>query len=330
MADAPETLPTAPESRTMNVVSNTLAIIGFIILAIIIVWGALHLISLSRSSLSSLFASPAPTISVTAPQSALSGQPVHISWKNSSSVSGSYAILYGCVAGFSFGTPSMNGAMNTVPCGKAIGVGSSTAATMMPVLSSKTPLSVPVTVIFTPSAAGSAQSEGSVSISVMPSGVAQTTQPAVTPKPVTKPAPKPTYSSGSTSGSSNLVAHAASGPADLSVTIIAVGYIDPSSGALLTNRAPNAYDTTAVEFDIANIGGSTSGNYSFQAHLPTVSGYTYTSPLQVSLRPGAHVVSTLRFTGLSAGGGMITVIADPNGAVNDSNRSNNEAAQNVQ
>ena len=69
---------THEEGRTSSLLTDILTIIGFAILFIIILWGFVHLVSLIASSLSSNRS--APTIEVTAPAQATSGQPVTISW----------------------------------------------------------------------------------------------------------------------------------------------------------------------------------------------------------------------------------------------------------
>lgn len=104
-----------------------------------------------------------------------------------------------------------------------------------------------------------------------------------------------------------------SGPADLSVQILSAT-VDQNGWAVVT-------------FDIANVGSGDSGSYSFVAYLPTNSTYTYYSPVQVSLAPGSHIVNTLRFS--QANSGAIAVLVDPSNVVNDANRTNNYAAQNL-
>lgn len=331
MTDAPKApqklLPPKKESPGMSLVSNALAIVGFIILIVIVVWGILHIVSLSKFSFGSFF-TPSPAIEITVPTNALSGQPATISWKMTNGTKvGSFAFLYRCMENFSFNTLSQNGAMNRVPCGASINVGSSTSATMIPVVVGTRSISVPVSVVFISAKTGD-RVEASATMTVAPGAqvVEATSTPVVVEKPAPVKKPATVYRKPAATGHYAPVPHAASGPADLSVRIIATGYIDPTSGALLMNRAPTPNDIVGVEFDIANVGGSSSGAWFFQAHLPTVGGYTYTSANQVSLAPGAHIVNTLRFTQLAPGGGMFTAIADPSNLINDTNHTNNEAA----
>lgn len=135
---------------------------------------------------------------------------------------------------------------------------------------------------------------------------------STTPKPVTKPIEKP---------------KAPAGPADLSVAITRVGVIDSGSGMFVDRYPTSPYDMAAVEFEIANIGKSASGTYTFEAFLPTQSNYLYTSPVQTSLAPGDHITNTLRFTQTISG--AFTVVVDPTHATKDSDTGNNIASINI-
>ncbi len=144
------------------------------------------------------------------------------------------------------------------------------------------------------SATTSKQAQGSATVAVLPSSpiTVISLEPATQIKPT---APR------------------ASGPADLSVRIIAVN--TDQSGM------------TTVEFGITNEGESSSGTYYFEAFLPTQSAYTYTSPLQSSLGQGEHIVNILRFT--QAVLGTVSIVVDPSRAVHESNENNNYASQSV-
>lgn len=331
MAEAPKPpqklLPSPRESAGMSFLSNALAIAGFIILTFIILWGVVHIAALANFSVGSWFTT-SPKVAVTAPKSATSGQPITISWKTTDAKPGSYAFLYQCEKNFEFQTQNQSGVMSRIPCGASINVGSSTAAMILPVISGTTSVSVPVSVVFTPSATGT-RSEGGATIAVAPAAqvqpVVQTPAPQPTGEKPTAKKTTPAYTSTVRRTSANLVAHAASGPADLAVRIITVGVIDPSSGALINRPPTSPYDVVGVEFDIANIGGSATGSWYFQALLPIPAPNTYTSVAQISLKPGEHIVNTLRFS-QAIPHGTFTVIADPINQVVESNKVNNNTA----
>ena len=305
----------------MAFISNALAIVGFIILFVIIVWGLFHIVNLSGTSITSLFSSK-PKVTVSVPKTAVSGEPVSISWKYSGKDAGTYSFLYKCDQNFYFGAEASR-ALARIPCGSAIIVGSSTSATVVPVLSGRTSLDVPVTIIFAPTTGERVQGEATIAITA-----ATSTTPVVEPKPVkpTTPYTPKTYPRKPL----NLVAHAGSGPADLSVRMILVGVIDPSSGALLPRAPRSTSEIVGVEFDIANVGGSSTGSWYFTANLPTggAQPYIFTSPTQRSLSPGEHIVNVLRFAP-NMRPSTISVIADPANRVYEANEYNNIVSQTI-
>ena len=289
-----------------SLVSNTLAILGFIIVIVIVLWGLFHIASLSAPWLSSLFGTGSNSIQVTVPASVTSGTAFPISWKYSTSEKGTYALVYQCKDIVHFQAAGADGSLGAIPCGAAFTVApTNNTVTITPELSGTASTTVPLSIIFIPSATTSPQVQGSASIVVnpqtSPSIVMQTiptTTPATTMIAPTIPAtPAPV----------------AAGPSDLSVQIISV-VPDGSGGGVAT-------------FDIGNDGLGSTGTYTFTAQLPTSDGYLYNSPLQSSLAPGDHIVNTLRFS--QAVSGLFSVVVDSAGAGNESQTYNNYAAQQV-
>ena len=76
-----------------------------------------------------------------------------------------------------------------------------------------------------------------------------------------------------------------------------------------------------VTFDVANVGGGSTGLYTFDAELPTSRAYTYMSPPQASLSSGSHIINTLRFSQAVSGLIGVSLVAS------DNNQSNNYASQ---
>jgi hypothetical protein len=185
-----------------------------------------------------------------------------------------------------------------MPCGAAFAVGPATSsAALTPILVATSSVNSPMSVLFIPSSTSSAPVEGSVTLSIKPASIAppRPSEPAPTPKPTT-PAPQ-----------------APVGPGDLAVSIISV--------------AVDQFGNGTVVFNISNAGKGATGGYYFTMQLPTRQPYTYISPTQASLAPGAHIVNTLRFT--QAVPGNIVVVLDPSNSVRESNESNNVATQYV-
>lgn len=298
------------ESQSPGLLANILAVAGFIILIVIIVWGAYHLLRLTGAGISSLFSGSNSEITITTPTTPVeSGKAFPLAWDYTPREDGSFAVLYQCKTGFRFETNAPTRA--ALPCGNAFTVGAEKTINLVPVLSGTTTLDVPVSVVFIPAATSSTERpQGATTVKV--AGGSTTTTPA----PAT---------SGSTGSTASPAAPRPAGKPDLSVRILSVGTVNAVSG-LIENRYPGPEEIAAVQFDIANSGSGSTGSYSFTVSLPIQGGYVYTSPAQNSLTPGSHVVNTLRFKPVQSGGGTITVSIDPYGAVSESNEGNNAAA----
>ena len=313
----------------MAFVSNALAIVGFIILFVIIVWGLFHIINLSGSSITSLFGGK-PAVTITAPKTAASGEPISISWKYSGSEGGAYSFLYQCDrhSYFAANASAQASSLPRIPCGTAINVGSSTSATIVPVLSGTAIVNIPLTIVFTPVNGARAEASATIAIAPATSTVSAGAQPAKM-QSASKPAARYAPTAKVPRRAFSLVPHAAGGPADLRAAMIEVGVIDPASGALLPRMPVSPQEIVGVEFDVANIGGTSSGRWYFSASLPTgAQPYLYTSPAQISLRPGEHIVFVLRFAPNQLGG-IATITVDPQSRVYDANRSNNVVSQTI-
>lgn len=318
MAEAAQEIRPKGPARKPGVVANILAIVGFVILIIIVIWGLLHIINLSTPWFSGAFSSK-KEITVNAPAQVSASQPFIVSWKYNTSSRGTYAILYQCVTGLKM---TVDG--NAVPCGAAYTLGNATGtAQLVPTLTGTSTVTGGISVLYIPSAVGTTGPEatGNATIKIV-KNVPVVTQPQPTEEEtpvVTKPTtskptpstnPKPVYTYPQTTG-----------PADLSVRIVAVGVIDPYSGAFIARNPYAPSEISAVQFDVQNIGGTASGAYTFDANIPTSQPYVYSSQLQPSLAPQAHVINTLRFTPAVDGTFSVTVRSY------DANQSNNTASR---
>jgi hypothetical protein len=122
--------------------------------------------------------------------------------------------------------------------------------------------------------------------------------------------------------------HTPYGLSDLSVTIIATGYLasDSTDSFVPASIIPPGA-RPAAKFSIANKGTNATGPWSFLAQIPTFNGSVFNSPVEPSLNPGDHTVFTLGFNQAIPGPAQtITVVADPNNNISESNEGNNSAA----
>ena len=142
----------------------------------------------------------------------------------------------------------------------------------------------------------------------------------VTPAPVTPaPTPKPTP------GVSN-----PNGIADLSVRVIAVGYIDPGTGAFVESQSAAPNSRVAVKFNVMNAGTKSTGAWSFTATLPSAAHPVFYSPIERSLTPQSGSIFTLSFDYPQYQGiNTISIQLDPNHSVSQSNRSNDYATASI-
>lgn len=285
-----------------SLVSNTLAIVGFIIVIVIVLWGLFHIATLGAPWLSSLFGTGSDSIKVTVPTNVTSETAFPVSWKYSTSEKGTYAFLYQCKDIVHFQAAGADGSISTVPCGAAFTVATTNnTLTLTPQLSGTASTSVPLSIVFIPSATTSPQVQGNATVIVNPR-----TTPAIVIQPATTTPVTPVIPTAPTPP-------VATGPTDLSVQITSV-VPDGAGGAIAT-------------FDIGNDGLSSTGAYSFSAQLPTADGYLYHSPTQSSLAPGDHIVNTLRFS--QAISGIFSVVVDPSSTKNETRTDNNYASQQV-
>ena len=167
--------------RGEGLVSNILAIAGFIILIVIIIWGAFHFLNLASSGFSSLLnRAGASTIRVTAPRTATAGQPLDVSWQYTpSNTQGSYALLYQCKEGFQFRFPTASSTM-AIPCGSPFAIGNPEAKTarLLPMLTGTQSADVALSIMYMTAGTSTPTTvaQGNASITI----VSSTTTPATT------------------------------------------------------------------------------------------------------------------------------------------------------
>ena len=115
---------------------------------------------------------------------------------------------------------------------------------------------------------------------------------------------------------------------DLSVSIIATGYLTTEStdSFVPANIIPPGA-RPAVKFSIANNGTNSTGPWNFIARIPSINNTFFNSPIEPSLNPGDHTVFTLGFNQAIPGPAQtITIQADSNNTIFESNEGNNSAA----
>ncbi len=118
------------------------------------------------------------------------------------------------------------------------------------------------------------------------------------------------------------------GKADLVVRIIDTGTLDKDTNRFTSSTSFIGNERTAVKFEIVNIGTNATGVWSFNAVFKQFGVNVWGSDMQPSLNPGDKIEYVLGFDGIYAdrmGGdtSTITINADPDNRVNESNEDNN-------
>lgn len=287
--------------RRSGVLGNILAIFVFLVVIGIGIWGAVTAFRLAPSMFS-LIRSPfsaSETLTITAPTaSVIEGDKFSLTWEYAPArEDGIFSFIYNCVPGFTFEAPVAEGGVyGALTCNIPYGVpGTERGIRLIGTVASSSTAIVPVTVSYT-TVDGTTQATATTSIEITATATTKTTE--TTPTSV-EPEPRATVHTPTPSVPSyaDLVIHTQS------VTT------DPYT------------NFTIVRFEVQNIGTAASGVWYFSAHLPTFDGYAYTSPTQASLNPLDGVVFTLTFD--QSAGGTLSITADPDGLVPESNNGNN-------
>ncbi len=128
--------------------------------------------------------------------------------------------------------------------------------------------------------------------------------------------------------------------ADIQVRVLEFGTLDPftnqfySNGVLSCNQTyPNTDCTTgsyirlgqraAIRFQIYNAGGSATGQFYYRAELGSTASQNRTYGPEISLQPGAVNTYTIGLDTVSLGQNQITIYADSQSSVSETNESNN-------
>jgi len=120
------------------------------------------------------------------------------------------------------------------------------------------------------------------------------------------------------------------GKPDLAIRVLQVGLLNQYTNLINSQTQFNYSDMVGVKFEVRNDGDANTGQWSFTASLPSNSTPTYTSNIQVSLKPGESIIFTLGFNNLTnTYTGLITINVDPQNIVSESVEYNNIVTQSI-
>jgi hypothetical protein len=270
----------------------------------------------------------------------LSETPVVLSWNHTSKRGdGVYTFYYPCLKDFTFKT---TGEL-LVQCDKELDIKSEQTVHLIPFLTTGE-TDVPISITYTKENGERVTGQttlhvASKVVSTPPSPVTHTSTPASTPKP-TKPVvsftefetnPGPTTPGKTSESTYTLTSPKPSTPVnaqpDLTVKVLAVGTIDPSTNVFTVKSEVSTGERAAIKFEIINIGTKKADGWTFNAVLPTFPSHIFHSDTQLPLTPGDKIEFTLGFDQIdvSQNTAVITIYADPTNSINESNKENNLA-----
>lgn len=316
------------------------AIIGFVALIIIGMWGSVQVAKVIPGTLSSIasaivsftsiFVPADETLTVTTEtHSVLSGTPVTLSFEHKNKENdGTYSFRYSCVDSVTFEV-AVNGANQSVACNSALSfTPTNNTLTVTPVSTGARYVDIETFIAFTPTNAGTPTIIGSTVLTVenrdgKPTTPTTPTTPVKPTTPVRGPETTTTYPVGGTGQASD-----PNGYVDLTARVIEVGVVDKTTGVFTASSTPSRNPVNArpaVRFAVENIGTKTSPMFMFNAVLPTYPAHIFSTPsAQKALNPGDRIEYTIGFDSVvDATQGDIVINIDPTGGINERNKVNN-------
>ena len=300
--------------------TKTFAIVGFTALLIFVVWLTVQLVSIIPGAFSSLASLANSVYNYDAKQELVvstgnsvvnAGEAFTIMWSDIKT-EGTYTFMYTCTEGVALDVKNSEGKIVSLDCNEKLELGNATSLEALVASEKYRFVDIPYTITFTKADTTEAFRTTAKTITIVNATVPTTgsvvvtepTAPTVPTTPtVVTPTPKPTYVPPKTITVSKVVyttpVSNPNGYTDLQVTLIGVGSLS-TTRVFTPSKTIDADTTGAIQFEVKNIGTKTSSAWNYIAHLP--SDITYTSPLQVVLKPQERAIITLGFNGIDDDG----------------------------
>lgn len=232
-----------------------------------------------------------------------------------------------------------------IPCDAEFKIETARSLAVIPASNASSSVAILVSISFVEKESENKRVTGSTVLSILP----KKTEPAptTTPPKVETPLPSPATQTPTTMIKPGIPSTTyypsvpgAVGPApinpngvpDLYIQILATGIVSTTTVSTAESFTPKSSilqgQRPAIQFSVKNIGTNESGEWNFNAQIPTsLEGGDFTSAPQQSLRPGDFVIFTIAFDVLrNTGENRARFLVDPSVRITkDPNRQNNEA-----
>ena len=345
----------ASQERLAGIGLRALAVISFIAILSIGMWGSVQIakavpnvfssLAAAIVSLSSIFipANTSEQILLSAPALTVSsGENLTVSWEHANKTAdGSYTFRYNCAEGVHFvSADSEEVVFCNVPF-HFLNDGNTVALT--PISEKNRFIDVTLFIDFTPNGGTTASVKGSMVLTIVNEDITtspnvlaptkETSAPSATP-PKAPASSTPSPGSGSAGPTRTVqeltptpVVSDPNGQTDLIGRILEVGVVNKTTNVFAASSTPYARSEeyrVAIRFAIENIGTKTSPQFTFNAVLPSFPSHIFSSAAQQELRPGDRIEYTLAFDQfVDTNEGLFTLNIDPSNRVNEPNKDNN-------
>lgn len=325
----------SPGEQAKEVLIRSLAVIGFIAILSLGLWGTVQVVRLTPAIFSSLAAVTTTLSSVFIPRSEevvintpdsliLTDNVFELTWSHRNKPNdATYTFSYECKEGFSFALSNEGDIYEAIPCGTLFPFASeNNVLRLLPLLENSRLAEVLIT-LSSVNEKGDTTASHQLSLTIVNEFSSEDGQPAQTG----------TQSASLRAGertdeifpiTDSRTTSNQGGEPDLSVRITGVGIINNENVFVPTNSL-RVNERGAVRFEVRNVGTKTSDNWAFNAVLPTFPMHIFHSTSQQALAPGERIEFTLGFDQLNKdiAEGVITINVDPTGSIKEISEENN-------
>jgi hypothetical protein len=318
------------QSAGRRILMKALFIVGILVAILVLGFALIYIvprivngIGNAASAITSVIRGTKESITVTSSDAAVkSGEPFTISWTDEEEVATTgFSIFYECADGL---TVEFNG--EAAACGEAVDASfDNNEADVEAILADDDSFAdVQITVsaiesdkvVRTGSITVTVHTDGNEDVDDNANGSVDRTDVSTSTKPSsTKP---------STGGTSVVTTPRATGPADLHVGGIETGVV--RGGQFYAASDIDSDELAAIRFNVTNVGGRSTGSWSFNYSEPVSPASVKSSGSQPSMAAGQTFQYVITFSGHVSGRATVSVYADPNNAVSEGSESNNQAS----
>lgn len=314
-----------------NALLRGLLVVGIVILLLVGILLPIKLVpnavSQLAATLRSVFTPKESVVLKADKESVVSGEQVAVSWTGDERTNGVYSLSYTCTEGLRFERVHPDGSLEPIRCENEFYFTPEDNTVALTAFSGVNRVATTgVTVSFNPEG-GDRERLGDLSLVITNEEGASgnETTATTTPSTPTNVVVTPEVVIPATPATPTTVA-APVGKPDLSVRLIAVGYVDTATNTFIPSSSVIAGQQAGIRFEVVNSGGSATGAWKFNATLPSnaPNSQFFQSATQPSLSAGDRIEFTLSFEDIKAQyTNTISIQADPAHAVTESNESNN-------